>query len=214
MKAIKKVIGQNRLFFIGYLGLLIFGSTLLFSLGKIRAFYVLNPYHHPWLNDIFYFFTILGDGVFVVPMAFSLLLIKEKKLFWLNLSTYSFSGIIVLILKNFINEARPSVFEGLKTYPYFIENITLHNFHGFPSGHTASAFAVACMFAFNSKSKTITALGLLITASLVGYSRVYLGEHFISDVMVGSVIGVFSSLLCWLIIDKKMPSKNSGPQVV
>ena len=214
MKEIKKVIDQNRLFFIGYVGLLIFGATLLFSLGKVKAFYALNPYHHPWLNDIFYFFTILGDGVFVVPMAFALLLIKEKKLFWLNLSTYCLSGIIVLTIKNFVDEARPSVFEGLKNYPYFIDQITLHNFHGFPSGHTASAFAAACMFAFNSRSKTITALVLLLIAALVGYSRVYLGEHFISDVMVGSVIGIFSSLICWAFIDKKMPAKSSGPQVV
>ena len=197
MRKLKQLLIDNKYFFIGYVLLLLFGSSLLFTYGKLTTFYLLNPYHRDWFNYIFYFFTILGDGFFCIPLGFSLLIIKQKKLCWLVLSSYIISGIIILILKNYIEEARPSLYIELKNYPYFIDHITLHNYHGFPSGHTASAFALASVLAFNSMSKRKSAIVLLITATLIGYSRVYLGQHFISDVMVGSVIGVLSGIFCW-----------------
>lgn len=210
MQRLKKLIQDNRVFFIGYIIILCFGSILLFSLGKVATFYFLNPIHGPILNNIFFFFTILGDGFFVVPLAFSLLLIKQKKLFWLILSGYIVSGLVILLLKDVVNEARPSVYEGLKNYPYFIDKITLHNYHGFPSGHTASAFATSSVLAFYSRSKKLAAIILLIVAMVIGYSRIYLGEHFISDVMVGSMIGVISGIICWNFIEKKNYFKNSS----
>lgn len=202
-----RIIKNNWVFIGCYLSFLSFGCLLLICLGKTETFYFLNPFHFKWLNYIFYFFTVLGDGFFCVPLAFSLLFIRQKKLFWLILSSYILSGIIVLILKNFISEARPAVYDALKHYPNFIENITLHNYHGFPSGHTATAFALATVLAFNSNSKYLVSMILLIVAALVGYSRVYLGEHFISDVMAGSVIGFLSGVICWLYINNKMPNQ-------
>ena len=208
MGRIKTVFNDNKLFFIGYIIILILGSSILFTNGKLQTFYLLNPYHHLYLNYLFYFFTILGDGFFCVPLAFAFLIIKRKRLFWLLLSSYIVSGIIVLLLKNFIDEARPSMFDDLKNYPYFIEHITLHNMHGFPSGHTASAFGGVSVLAFYSRSKIIPALILLIVGMLIGYSRIYLGQHFISDVMVGSVIGVASGIFCWIVVNKKFYAKN------
>jgi membrane-associated phospholipid phosphatase len=39
-------------------------------------------------------------------------------------------------------------------------------------------------------------------AALVGYSRIYLGQHFMDDVLAGSVIGVVSAIVCWIYLDK------------
>ena len=48
------------------------------------------------------------------------------------ISSYALSGIIAQVLKYYIVEARPAVFLKDSSYKYFIENVTLHNFHAFP----------------------------------------------------------------------------------
>lgn len=61
-----------------------------------------------------------------------------------------------------------------------------HSF-SFPSNHAATAFMAATITSgfFGSWRK-----GLFFVAALIGYSRVYLGVHFLSDVIAGSVVGI------------------------
>lgn len=117
------------------------------------------------------------------------------------ISSYALSGIIAQVLKYYIIEARPAVFLKDSSYKYFIENVTLHNFHAFPSGHTASAFALTAVLAFGVKSKNYSWL-FLTGAILVGYSRIYLAQHFMDDVLAGAVIGFLSAITCWIFFDK------------
>jgi membrane-associated phospholipid phosphatase len=42
----------------------------------------------------------------------------------------------------------------------------------------------------------------LIAAILVGYSRIYLAQHFLDDVLAGAMIGVLSAIFCWMFFDK------------
>ncbi len=122
------------------------------------------------------------------------------------LSSYAVSGIIAQILKYYILEARPAVFLKDTTYKYFIENVTLHNFHAFPSGHTASAFAMAAVLSFSFKNKKYSML-FLAGAILVGYSRIYLAQHFIDDVFAGALIGFVSAICCWIFLYKLFSTK-------
>jgi len=80
----------------------------------------------------------------------------------------------------------------------------------FPSGHSFSAAAIYPAIAFiialplkNLPLKIlITALGIVL-ASLVGFSRIYLGFHFLSDVLVGLTGGfIFATVIAFLV---KMP---------
>ncbi|MEG2118425.1 MAG: phosphatase PAP2 family protein [Clostridia bacterium] len=71
--------------------------------------------------------------------------------------------------------------------------------HGtsFPSGHTSSAFAVASVLMFyNRRFGTIAA----IIAVLIGFSRLYLRVHFLTDVIAGAVLGIIYALFAVLII--------------
>ena len=62
----------------------------------------------------------------------------------------------------------------------------------FPSGHSASAFSFATLLsAFYPALISIS----FTTASLVAFSRIYLGEHFLSDALAGSLIGITVGLL-------------------
>ncbi len=192
---------QHRFFFFGYFLLMIIAIFILTYYSKADGFIVMNPYHSEFFNQIFIWTTILGDGIFVIALAIILFFLRRRFLSLMILSSYLLSGIIAQVLKYFIIEARPALYLEKTNYPHFIDEVTLHNFHSFPSGHTASAFALAAVLSFAVKDEKYSILFLLI-ATLVGYSRIYLGQHFMDDVLAGSVIGVLSSIICWIYFEK------------
>lgn len=192
---------NNRFFFIGFFIFVLASIAVLISFTKAEGFIVLNPYHTNFLNLVFIPLTYLGDGIFCIAVGLLLFFFKKRFLSLMVLSSYAISGIIAQILKAYIVEARPAVYLKDSTYQYFIENVTLHNFHAFPSGHSASAFALAAVLSFALVNKKYSLL-FLAGAILVGYSRIYLAQHFIDDVLAGAIIGVLSAIFCWIFFEK------------
>jgi membrane-associated phospholipid phosphatase len=192
---------ENKLFFI--LCFLFFSASvfILLFLSKEAGFYLLNTYHNNFLTPVFIGFTCLGDGFFCVAFGILLFVFRRRFLSLMVLSSYAVSGIIAQVLKYYIIEARPAVYLKNTSYPYFIDNVTLHNLHAFPSGHTASAFALAAVLSFSVKKKSDSVL-FLAGAILVGYSRIYLAQHFMDDVFAGAVIGLISAVICWIFFEK------------
>jgi membrane-associated phospholipid phosphatase len=191
---------KNRYFFIGFLIFVLASVSVLIFFSKADGFILLNPYHANFLNFIFIPLTYLGDGFFCVAVGLLLFFLKKRFLSLMVLSSYAISGIIAQILKGYIVEARPAVYLKDSSYQYFIENVTLHNFHAFPSGHSASAFALAAVLSFAVKNKKYSML-FLAGAVLVGYSRIYLAQHFIDDVLAGALIGILSAIFCWIFFE-------------
>ena len=181
--------------------LLIIALYILIFYSKADGFILMNPYHSDLLNYFFIPYTYVGDGFFIIALALVLFFLRKKYLSLMIVSSYLISGIFVQILKSFISEARPAYFLANTNYPYFIENVTLHNYHSFPSGHSASAFALAAVLSFSVKNKNYSILFLLL-AALVGYSRIYLGQHFMDDVLPGSFLGMISAIICWMCFEK------------
>jgi membrane-associated phospholipid phosphatase len=136
-----------------------------------------------------------------VAAGILLFVFKKRFLSLMVLSSYALSGIIVQVLKYYIIEARPAVYLKDSSYQYFIEDVTLHNLHAFPSGHTATAFAMAAILSFAAKNKYYSIL-YTAAAILVGYSRIYLAQHFIDDVLAGAVIGLLSAIICRIFFEK------------
>lgn len=85
-------------------------------------------------------------------------------------------------LKYSINRPRP-----FKTYP-FIEKKSSGGSPSFPSGHTTTAFATATSLSLAYPKWYVIAPAYLWACS-VGYSRMYLGVHYPSDVLAGIIIG-------------------------
>ena len=79
---------------------------------------------------------------------------------------------------------------------HLVDGVHLHSSHSFPSGHTTGAFALFGTLALMAK-KPLWKLFWLLLACLVGYSRMYLSQHFLIDVTVGSFIGMTAAVLCW-----------------
>ena len=95
------------------------------------------------------------------------------------------------LLKNLFKRNRPIH----NNCPKLIINIPKS--YSFPSGHTATAFSVAsliCLF-----SSGILAYISLIFAIIIGFSRIYIKAHYLSDVLVGAFVGTFVSTVIYLI---------------
>lgn len=67
----------------------------------------------------------------------------------------------------------------------------IDNSYGFPSGHTSVAFSTATSLFLASEKKNRLYIGIpaFIWATSVGYSRIYLGQHYPSDVLMGALVG-------------------------
>lgn len=102
------------------------------------------------------------------------------------------SSISSQAMKSIFNRERP--FEKYNTvYPYKIQSSG-----SFPSGHTTIAFAVATTVSLEYK-KWYVVVPAYMWAAGVGYSRMYLGEHYPTDVLGGAVTGAGGALLShWL----------------
>ena len=93
-------------------------------------------------------------------------------------------------LKYAVNRPRPFV-----TYPYIKKKADAGSL-SFPSGHSSNAFAVATSLSIAFPKWYVIAPSYLWACS-VGYSRMHLGVHYPSDVLVGAIIGAGSSYLSY-----------------
>jgi len=107
--------------------------------------------------------------------------------------SFSAGTLISELLKNAINERRPG-----DKYPGVIFPGSPTHGKSFPSGHTVLAFSTVTTLALEYKKWYITVPAFL-WAGLVGYSRLYLGMHYPTDVLAGGILGVGSGFAShWL----------------
>jgi membrane-associated phospholipid phosphatase len=107
------------------------------------------------------------------------------------------------ILKTTFNETRPGDKFPNEVFP----SKQVHG-RSFPSGHTTLAFATATTLALQYK-KWYVVVPAYLWASCVGYSRMYLGKHYPSDVFAGAIIGIGAGYFShW--VTKKVFKKNKN----
>lgn len=117
------------------------------------------------------------------------------------------SGLIAQGLKKVFHAPRPKAIISYDMYQHFIENITHSGNNSFPSGHTTSAFALATVLCLYAKNRYLQLL-YFIMALLVGYSRIYLGQHFLPDVVVGMMIGMGVGVIVFIISNRILSIKR------
>jgi membrane-associated phospholipid phosphatase len=92
--------------------------------------------------------------------------------------------------------------------PDVVEGVHLRTaMNSFPSGHTSAAFALFACMALISPRKWAP---LWITAAwAVAYSRIYLSQHFLEDILLGSIIGVVSSCAVFMLMNHYLNKTNN-----
>lgn len=191
-----------RYFFIPYLLFLILGVAYLSASEHGDAVLWLNETHNDILDLFFKIWTYGGDEIIYGALAVGLL-IWRRKLGFIFLLIGLVEGLISLAMKQFFFAGTPrpkKYFEGQEVLN-FVEGVRVREFNSFPSGHTMTAFAIAVFLALMIRKKEWSVV-LLIGAVLVGISRMYLNHHFLIDVIVGSLIGVLVSVVCYKIFQK------------
>ncbi len=188
--------------FVIVLLLWVFGSWVLQE-GRESSFRAMTPYHGSFTDFTFRYLTHLGDGIFILALAAGLAIRKKYFLSLGIVGGYLLSGVFAQIGKRLLNAQRPKAFfEAMGETVYQVPGVDVHLAGSFPSGHTASAFALAVFLICSLHHKILHWL-ILLGACLVGYSRIYLSQHFPVDVFAGAVIGSFSGLAVYLFLEKK-----------
>jgi undecaprenyl-diphosphatase len=140
------------------------------------------------LRAIAVLFAHSGDSWFWAIGMFLLWL--NGNAFWKEWAVVQFASIsllaaMVLIIKFRVRRKRP---EGEWGRIYRFTDP-----HSFPSGHAARAFLIATIAA--ALGPTWLAIALWIWAPLVALARVAMGVHYLSDVVAGTLFGIFVALI-------------------
>jgi membrane-associated phospholipid phosphatase len=195
LQYIKQLIRSYRYFLVPYLVLIIFCGIILCICSKPEIHIWINRHNAPFLDFFFSKITFFGNGIFVIGLCVLLMFFRFRHTLLL-FSTFIISGMLVQIIKRFVlpGMPRPNIyFKDLYDLHYVKGVEMLHSF-SFPSGHTATAFTLCLSLAIITKNNLWRFL-LFFTACLIGYSRIYLSQHFLVDTVAGSFIGVLVTLV-------------------
>ena len=185
-------------------------------------FYLINGNRSEFFDYIFAFLSHNLSFVILILGAFVFLSIKEyKKQFWILIILIALSFLLadrisVLCFKDVFERLRPShALEGVNLVKLNSWNL-IYDYKGgqfgFVSSHAANAFSLATIFAVLGKKYKHLPVLIYSWAILVGYSRIYCGVHYPSDVIVGGILGIGIGLLIvmlYKLVLKKYKSKKT-----
>jgi membrane-associated phospholipid phosphatase len=201
MKIVEKEGKNNHILIICCLVWLIVIGIIVILFPKGDTHLYINQFHHPLADVFFRYLTHLGDGLVPAMLFVFLLFFSFRNAFLIGVSASLASLIVQLLKRQFFPELlRPTKY--LENYPlHFVDGVDNLLKFTFPSGHSASAFVIFFSLAIMANSRWLKFF-LFIMAIMVGFSRVYLSQHFLTDVYAGSIIGLLSVLLVLGILKK------------
>ncbi len=196
----------SKYFFIFSVIFELIGIILLLFFTKPEIQIFINKHHSTFADFFFKNITYLGTGYFLGLLFLLLIFFSRKDALIVLLSSLLMLGIVSL-LKFLIFAERPvSYFQYIFHTDYlfhFVEGVKIHYYGSFPSGHTATAFTLFLLAASLPKTKNkIWQILFFILALLVAYSRMYLMQHFLIDLMFGAIVGIVCVYFSIFIINK------------
>ncbi len=197
---LKKAHNINRHFIFGLVLTAIVALYLIINsyiLGRTEFFLLLNVNLGSFADNFFSFWTNLGDGVVWLIVAYFFFRYRKKQ-FPLLIATIIISTLITQVTKNYIlpGTLRPTAAITDVRAIHTVPGVELLTTNSFPSGHTATAFCIFLLGCLLIRKRWVIPVGF-VYALLVGYSRIYLAEHFPLDVGAGMVTAMIT---IWLSI--------------
>jgi undecaprenyl-diphosphatase len=150
---------------------------------------------NPALDSIMLGITYLVDYLVIMLIAFLLLFLRQRRLVLTMTITLAIELFVTFGIKELVQRPRPTVL------PLDVSDFS---FYSFPSGHTSRAFVLAGIFSAAWKKQRWLFYGL---AGLVGFSRIYLGVHYFTDVVAGAVLGI---MIFWAIAKYQVVERIVG----
>jgi len=199
-----QLINKNKYPVIIYILLLVSAAILFILEGKAGSFYLVSGYHSVFCDWVFRIMTFFGNGIFMMIMGLVFVFFYSIRNGLIIFSSFISSALIVQFLKRFIFEdhLRPVLFfANIGQEIYRINGLEYHSYFSFPSGHSATAFALFMGFALFSRNN-ILKLVFILLACIIAYSRVYLSQHFLEDIIAGSLLGILAVLCSHYLFSK------------
>ena len=208
----KQILQPLSVYGIAYFILLTCVLGLLYTYPKLELHLLLNSWHTSLEDTFFKYYSMLAEWPLYVLALLPIFWKKIQITILFALSELT-GGVVLQILKHLFSFDRPvSAFEN---YPNvmlpLVQGVDMHHGNSFPSGHASTFFVFftccALILAYHYKKDAhesnhkkwllinFAMLVMLILAALGAYSRVYLSQHFLSDVCVGSIIGFLAPCL-------------------
>ncbi len=184
---------------------IILGLIFILNWDKTSLHLAINTFHSNSLDVFFKYWTYVGDGLLTAIAVLVIGIATQSKYRWstlfLGFTCLIIAGIFAQIIKQLVypDAFRPLEFIG-RDLLYLVPNVDVHSTNSFPSGHTTTAFAFFSFLAYYwSNRGALLQIVLACCAVLIGYSRMYLSQHFLEDVVMGACLGIISYLLAHLI---------------
>lgn len=149
-----------------------------------------------FLTAFFEAVTMLGEETILIVLVAAIYFMYDKRLaqrmFFITATSLAFNGIV----KNFVKRPRP--FQGGKISAIREETATGYSF---PSGHTQTFATGSFAFAVHLKKCWLYVFSIVFTL-LIGFSRMYLGVHYPTDVLFGAIFGFVFAFVLNILYDK------------
>ncbi len=172
-----------------------------------KVFLLLNGIHNSFFDFVMYW---ISQTAVWIPLWFFFIYIiikKYKEYSWVIILTLFISVglsdfLSVHLFKNIFERLRPCHNPELSSIVHIVKN-HCGGKYGFVSSHSANMFSIATFLFLAFKKDFPKSIYLVFAwASLIAYSRIYLGVHFPADILGGAFLGSFISICFWLILKK------------
>lgn len=186
----RELLKEQKYLAIFFLLFLVIGGLIALFTEKGEILYWVNSHYSPHVDSFFKYITWVGGGL--VPFIIFLTLFINFRIFAVLGAANLLSFGVIQFLKRIIFSStnRPKMFfEEKDLVLNVVEGVTLFSHFSFPSGHSATAFALLLGLALFTKNRWV-AVVCGVSALLVAFSRVYLAQHFFIDIYVGGIIGM------------------------
>lgn len=151
---------------------------------------------NPFLDILFQLITICGEQMVLVLIISIIYWVKDKKFGEYIAYAVLTSVLVNCVVKDIFKFKRPIGEEGIRT----LREKTATGY-SFPSGHTQGAGSFYGAMAIYIKKKVMYIIAIIMII-LIGFSRLYLGVHYPKDVIVGGILGVLTSLICYKLYNR------------
>jgi len=150
----------------------------------------------PPVTQFFYRITMLGSEVLAI-LVIGVAVFAALRWQWV----YAVLLLAVWLGGHLLNQSLKALFA--RERPFFLEPLAIATNYSFPSGHAMAGIACYGLLAYflylrvENRWRRIGILGFtFLLIALIGFSRLYLGVHFLSDVLAGFAAGALWLIVC------------------